>query len=110
MKQFELIYLLVGVVVEIFPRNYEYFVDNMVNFLFYVPTNLFMFVVHAEREDKKLMILAVVAWVVRRSAHVISLILIFNVGMKDGLLHAIYSECQVFLLYELCFYELWILI
>ncbi|KAG0629955.1 hypothetical protein M758_1G142000 [Ceratodon purpureus] len=43
-----------------------------------------------EREDKKLMVLAVVAWVVRRSAHVISLILIFNVGMKDGLLHAVY--------------------
>lgn len=43
-----------------------------------------------EREDKKLVVLAVVAWFVRRSAHVISLILIFNVGMKDGLLHAVY--------------------
>lgn len=38
------------------------------------------------------MVLAIVAWFVRRSAHVISLILIFNVGMKGGLLHAIYSE------------------
>lgn len=42
------------------------------------------------RQDIKLMVLAVVAWFVRRSAHVISLILIFNVGMKGGLLHAVY--------------------
>jgi len=41
----------------------------------------------------------VVAWFVRRSAHVISLVLIFNVGMKDGLLHAVYSEYQVLLIY-----------
>jgi hypothetical protein len=58
-----------------------------------------MFIFHAEREDKKLMVLAVVAWAVRRSAHVISLILIFNVGMKDGLLHAVYSEYHISLDY-----------
>lgn len=57
------------------------------------------FIVHADREDKKLVVLAVLAWFVRRSAHVISLVLIFNVGMKDGLLHAVYSEFQVLLTY-----------
>lgn len=45
------------------------------------------------------MVLAVVAWFVRRSAHVISLFLIFNVGMQDGLLHAVYSEYQILLIY-----------
>jgi hypothetical protein len=35
-------------------------------------------------------VLAVIAWCVRGSSHVISLVLIFNVAMKDGLLHAVY--------------------
>lgn len=48
-----------------------------------------------DQEDRKVAVLAVIAWFVRRSAHVISLILIFNVGMKEGLLHAVYSKINL---------------
>ncbi|KAL3696338.1 hypothetical protein R1sor_010414 [Riccia sorocarpa] len=50
-----------------------------------------------DREDWKVLVLAVIAWCLRRSSYVISLILIFMVGMKDGLLHAVYIG--FFLLY-----------
>ncbi|KAG0610440.1 hypothetical protein M758_7G065700 [Ceratodon purpureus] len=43
-----------------------------------------------EREDTKVLALAVIAWCLRESADIISLLLIFAVGMKDGLIHAIY--------------------
>ncbi|BBN02016.1 piezo-type mechanosensitive ion channel component 1/2 [Marchantia polymorpha subsp. ruderalis] len=43
-----------------------------------------------DNEDWKVLILAVIAWCLRRSSYVISLVLIFTVGMKDGLLHAVY--------------------
>ncbi|CAM6103082.1 unnamed protein product [Calypogeia fissa] len=43
-----------------------------------------------DQEDWKVLILAVVAWCLRRSAYVLSLALIFVVGMKDGLLNAVY--------------------
>jgi hypothetical protein len=45
-----------------------------------------------EKEDTKVLALAVIAWCLRESADIISLLLIFAVGMKDGLLHAIYSK------------------
>ncbi|KAL2642994.1 hypothetical protein R1flu_010581 [Riccia fluitans] len=54
-------------------------------------------VAEEDREDWKVLILAVIAWCLRRSSYVISLILIFMVGMKDGLLHAVYIG--FFLLY-----------
>jgi hypothetical protein len=44
------------------------------------------------QENRKWAVLAVIAWCVRGSSHVISLVLIFNVAMKDGLLHAVYSK------------------
>lgn len=43
-----------------------------------------------DTEDTKVLALAVIAWCLRQSADIISLLLIFAVGMKDGLLHAIY--------------------
>lgn len=46
----------------------------------------------SEKEDTKVLALAVIAWCLRESADIISLLLIFAVGMKDGLLHAVYSN------------------
>jgi hypothetical protein len=47
------------------------------------------------QEKRKWAVLAVIAWCVRGCSHVISLVLIFNVAMKDGLLHAVYSKHYV---------------
>lgn len=45
-----------------------------------------------DKEDMKVLAVAVFAWCARECADIISLLLIFTVGMKDGLLHAIYSN------------------
>ncbi|KAJ7571313.1 hypothetical protein O6H91_01G159100 [Diphasiastrum complanatum] len=41
-------------------------------------------------QNATVLFLAVTAWCIRKSAHVISLVLIFVVARKDGLLHAVY--------------------
>jgi hypothetical protein len=52
-------------------------------------------------ENKKVLVLAVIAWCVQRCSHIVSLLLIFIVGMKAGLLYAVYSKRKVFLFLQL---------
>ncbi len=54
-------------------------------------------VVVTDGENKKVLVLAVIAWCVQRCSHIVSLLLIFIVGMKAGLLYAVYSKRKVFL-------------
>jgi hypothetical protein len=52
-------------------------------------------------ENKKVLVLAVIAWCVKWCSHIVSLLLIFIVGMKAGVLYAVYSKRKVFLFLQL---------
>jgi hypothetical protein len=58
-------------------------------------------VVVTDGENKKVLVLAVIAWCVKRCSHIVSLLLIFIVGMKAGVLYAVYSKRKVFLFLQL---------
>jgi hypothetical protein len=58
-------------------------------------------VVVTDGENKKVLVLAVIAWCVKWCSHIVSLLLIFIVGMKAGVLYAVYSKRKVFLFLQL---------
>ena len=47
----------------------------------------------AEAQDRKIFILAVLAWFIHRSSHAISLLLLFLAGVRHGVIGFIYSKC-----------------
>ena len=47
----------------------------------------------AEAQDRKIFILAVLAWFIHRSSHTISLLLLFLAGVRHGVIGFIYSKC-----------------
>lgn len=45
----------------------------------------------AEIEDKKVLIVATIAWVLHKCSRAFTLVLIFVIAMKPGFIHALYS-------------------
>lgn len=56
----------------------------------------------AVEEETKVMIVATIAWILRKCSRAIMLVLIFLIAMKPGFIHAIYSTLiRIVLLYLL---------
>lgn len=71
---------------------------------------LFVYVVKfLVEEETALLVVATIAWGLRKCSHVVVLILIFLIAIRPGLIHAIYSKFngQQF---PLCYVYIWLLL
>lgn len=53
---------------------------------------LFVFVVKFLEEEETLLVVATIAWGLRKCSHTVVLILIFIIAIRSGIVHAVYSK------------------